>query len=191
MSLAFKEWHAIVGALVAGRQSIILRKGGIAEGKGGFQVSTKKFWLLPTRFHAQADKLKPAATPFLPRLDEPEQLTAYAELIHHRFIGEWSDVAALDPTHLWTESTLRERFEWSRPPGLHLLEVRVFRLLEPIQLALTSAQAGCKSWVNLPQDIAKVAATQVVAGPKAQPHPNIPNHLDFTKGNQGKEEMHK
>ena len=191
MSLAFKEWHAIVGALVAGRQSIILRKGGIAEGRGGFKIPTEKFWLLPTRFHAQAEKLKPAATPFLPRPDEPEQLTAYAELIRHRFVEDWNTVTALDHTHLWTQTTLRARFDWSQPPGLHLLELRVFRLLVPIDLALTPDQAGCKSWVDLPHDITQAVATQVDAGPKAQPHTNSQNHLHLSKRNQGKDEMHK
>ena len=34
---AFKEWAIVVDALGRGRQSVILRKGGIAEGRGGFR----------------------------------------------------------------------------------------------------------------------------------------------------------
>jgi len=33
---AFKEWQVIVDALAVGEQSLLLRKGGIAEGRGGF-----------------------------------------------------------------------------------------------------------------------------------------------------------
>ena len=33
---AFKEWHVVVEALAAGEQILLLRKGGIAEGRGGF-----------------------------------------------------------------------------------------------------------------------------------------------------------
>ncbi len=47
---AFKEWAAVCAALSAGRQTVILRKGGIAEGPGGFQPEHGEFWLLPTRF---------------------------------------------------------------------------------------------------------------------------------------------
>ena len=36
-----------------GREQIILRKGGIHEGRGGFQVDQPEFWLFPTLFHQQ------------------------------------------------------------------------------------------------------------------------------------------
>src|SRR5690606_11736877 len=65
MTPAFKEWHAIVGALAAGHQTLILRKGGIAEGRGGFRPRGEPFWLLPTAFHEQAEKLRPEAEPWL------------------------------------------------------------------------------------------------------------------------------
>ena len=58
---AFKEWHVIIEALGAGEQILILRKGGIAEGRLGFEVEAPRFWLFPTRFHAQLEKTKPAA----------------------------------------------------------------------------------------------------------------------------------
>ncbi len=38
MRIAFKEWAVIVDALGRGDQILILRKGGISEGRGGFQI---------------------------------------------------------------------------------------------------------------------------------------------------------
>ncbi|MED5454303.1 MAG: DUF1802 family protein, partial [Verrucomicrobiota bacterium] len=38
MKTAFKEWAVVIDALGRGEQIIILRKGGIHEGKGGFQM---------------------------------------------------------------------------------------------------------------------------------------------------------
>jgi hypothetical protein len=35
-SVGFKEWALVCEALGRGEQTIILRKGGIAEGRGGF-----------------------------------------------------------------------------------------------------------------------------------------------------------
>ena len=58
--IAFKEWAAVCAALAAGRQTIILRKGGIAEGPAGFVPQHGQFWLLPTRFHQRPEKLRPA-----------------------------------------------------------------------------------------------------------------------------------
>ena len=34
--MAFKEWAVVVDALLRGEQVIILRKGGLREGRGGF-----------------------------------------------------------------------------------------------------------------------------------------------------------
>src|SRR5687768_11757609 len=38
MRTAFKEWAIIVDALARGDQILILRKGGISEGREGFQI---------------------------------------------------------------------------------------------------------------------------------------------------------
>src|SRR5690606_24927268 len=121
----------------------ILRKGGIAEGRGGFRPRGEPFWLLPTAFHEQAEKLRPEAEPWL--LPAPDAasvkdtvaLTAWAELSEHRFIDNWPKLVALAPHHLWTEDTVRERFDWSQPPGLHVLVVRVHRLQEALPFQLT------------------------------------------------------
>ena len=49
--VAFKEWAAVCHALAAGIQSVILRKGGIAERGGSFHPEYSRFWLYPTYFH--------------------------------------------------------------------------------------------------------------------------------------------
>jgi hypothetical protein len=61
MRSAFKEWAVVVDALGRGEQILILRKGGLAEGPGGFQVEQREFLLLPTRFHQQRERVLPAA----------------------------------------------------------------------------------------------------------------------------------
>ena len=58
MSVGFKEWALICEALGHGEQSIILRKGGIAEGRAGFQFKHDDFFLFPTLFHEQIAQLK-------------------------------------------------------------------------------------------------------------------------------------
>jgi hypothetical protein len=49
----FKEWSLVCDALGAGAQSVILRKGGIHEGRGGFWWKHDRFFLFPTHFHEQ------------------------------------------------------------------------------------------------------------------------------------------
>ena len=165
---AFKEWHSIVEALVRGEQILILRKGGIAEGRGGFQVKAERFWLLPTYFHAQEQKLKPtiaADVPAKPAHSEaPASFTirCFAEITVHAFLSDWAAVARLNPFHRWSEATIRERFEWSKPPGLHAFIVRIHRLHEPFSVAATPELAGCKSWVELPNDFDSFASSPAV-----------------------------
>src|SRR4029077_8093936 len=57
-SVGFKEWAVVCEALGRGRQSIILRKGGIAEGRDGFLFKHQEFFLFPTWFHEQPPKVR-------------------------------------------------------------------------------------------------------------------------------------
>ena len=61
MQVAFKEWAVVIDALGRGDQILIFRKGGVAEGRGGFQVDHPEFLLFPTRFHQQRESVLPAA----------------------------------------------------------------------------------------------------------------------------------
>lgn len=183
---AFKEWHAIVEALGAGEQLLILRKGGISENRGGFDAAhASRFWLFPTQFHAQSEKTKPAASRFFTSLpaDGTVTLRYFAEITRHAFLSDWPAVAALDPHHLWTESAVREKFEWDQPPGLHAFVVRVHRLHTPVTLALTPDMAGCKSWIDLPCDFTTYPSAPVLDAPAFAtrtallPEPFKPVHL--------------
>jgi len=170
---AFKEWQMIVDALAAGEQSLLLRKGGIAEGRGGFDPElAERFWLFPTQFHAQREKTKPALAERLNSalgdpLDTRVTLTAYAEVTHRFFLADWSTVATLAPFHGWTEATVREKFNWGQPPGLHAMVVQVHRLDTPLTLERTPAMGGCKSWIGLPVGFAEHPSKPVA--PKMDP----------------------
>ncbi len=54
-----KEWATVVKALEHGKQTIILRKGGILETASGFNVESKKFSLFPTWEHQEINHVKP------------------------------------------------------------------------------------------------------------------------------------
>src|SRR6185369_4419172 len=57
MRTAFKEWAIVVDALGRGEQIMILRKGGISEGRGGFKMEHDEFLLFPSQFHQQRDSV--------------------------------------------------------------------------------------------------------------------------------------
>src|SRR3990172_12782181 len=60
---ALKEWAVVCRALADGRQTLLIRKGGIEEIKDGFQVTHRDFWLFPTYVHQKAADLIPAVHP--------------------------------------------------------------------------------------------------------------------------------
>ena len=152
VAVAFKEWAGVCAALSSGRQAIILRKGGVEEGPGGFSPEHPAFWLYPTFLHEGEQGLKwpsgrvPPADPGV----VPVDTLAVVESVRRVDSAEF--LPRLDPLHAWTEETARKRFDY-RSPGLWVLGVRIYRRPEPARLAVTPAYLGCKSWVPLDEPI--------------------------------------
>ena len=150
-SIGFKEWAIVCAALGRGRQSIILRKGGIAEGSEGFSFQHREFFLFPTWFHEQPQKVRDA------ELEMPEpspgriEVKYLARLEVARVISSWRIAEALEPLHILTPEVVRERFEYDQAPGLHVGFVRVFELSPAWTFVDEKKFGGCRSWVELPE----------------------------------------
>src|SRR4051794_22118702 len=126
-SVGFKEWALVCEALGRGEQSILLRKGGIAEGRDGFGFRYSEFFLFPTYFHEQVGKVQMADAQIPPGRDGEIEVRYFAKLVAQTKITSWEEAAALAPFHVLSESVVRERFEYMGA-GLHVALVRVFRL---------------------------------------------------------------
>src|SRR4051794_27585132 len=83
--VAFKEWAGVCDALEDGRQSLILRKGGIDEGPSGFVPEHPAFWLYPTRRHEgeQGLRVAPKRRPDLPAGQVDLATLAVVASVHH------------------------------------------------------------------------------------------------------------
>ncbi len=55
-SVGFKEWAIVCGALGRGDQTVILRKGGIAEGRAGFSFKYRKLFFSRHSFTSRSRK---------------------------------------------------------------------------------------------------------------------------------------
>ncbi len=165
--IALKEWAVVCAALAGGRQAISLRKGGLDEGPDGFRVRHGEFWLLPTQFHEGRESLTPEAEPLLTdtlaNLPPPGKIriAQYVVVDEVRRITDLDAVLRLGGLHIWSEATIRKRFAY-REPGLNLLQLRVYRLLQPLVVADTPEIAGCRSWVELPSELPTAGATPVL-----------------------------
>jgi hypothetical protein len=151
---ALKEWAVVCAALAAGRQTLILRKGGIAEGRAGFQVEHPVFWLLPTRFHQSPDELAPEAVPLLSELDALTppagqlRIDLRAQVVRVDRIQSAAELPHWTARQILSADNVRSRFHY-RAPGLFALTLRVFRRETPWLVADLSEYAGCHSWVEL------------------------------------------
>lgn len=158
LKIAFKEWAVVCKALAEGRQSIILRKGGIAESAGEFRPEHPRFWLYPTFLHEHREGIKPAAQPLLEQAiaERPSsglvRLSHFAEVAAVHRLLDWQQVEPLDDLHVWSTEAVKAKFNY-RTPGLYLLIVRLFRNPKPHDVMETAAYAGCKTWVELDREL--------------------------------------
>jgi len=149
----FKEWSMVCDALGAGEQSIILRKGGIHEGRSGFFWKHGAFFLFPTRFHEQSVQFPwPGGTaPECGDDDRPHTLTLFAVVEEKLQLTEWAQVESLRGFHFWTDETIRDRFDYTDNAGISLAFLRVWRLRDPWTFPHLPKYGGCRSWLDLPE----------------------------------------
>ncbi len=164
---AFKEWAIICRALAEGRQTIILRKGGIAENGDQFTPEHNRFWLYPTWLHQNAGALTEEGRALLAAVEEEKppqgvvRLSNYAEVVGVYRLHDIVGALKLAGLHLWSEETVEQRFLY-REPGLYVLAVRVYRVPHAVDLVETPAYAGCRSWVELDRQLPIDGATPVL-----------------------------
>jgi len=167
MSIGFKEWKLVCDALERGAQSIIIRKGGIAEGRAGFRFQHGEFFLFPTLFHEQVAKLKlPPGTP-LPALrdDGSHEVTLRARVEWTQDVADIAIVRRLAPFHIWQDAEIEKRFRYEEEkgkPGVSVAFLRIEKLSAPFVFPDSPKYGGCRSWIQLPELPESVVATPVL-----------------------------
>src|SRR5947207_15492075 len=107
MRLAFKEWAIVVDALGRGKQILILRKGGISEGREGFKPEHSEFLFFPTAFHQQRESVIDSAQRRFDEITLPTaneiRLEYFAQVIDARQLMTWQAAEALCGQHIWRD----------------------------------------------------------------------------------------
>jgi hypothetical protein len=154
--IAFKEWQVVCDALASGRQKIILRKGGIHEGRDGFSFAHEAFFLFPTRFHATSSQVREGEVHSLPEWRDGEilEITHFVRVPQAITLFNWEQVASLESHHIYADGTVRDRFFWqgrNMPSGsIHIAIAEVYALVKPWEIAYSPKFGGCRSWITLP-----------------------------------------
>ncbi|MGD0137653.1 MAG: DUF1802 family protein [Tepidisphaeraceae bacterium] len=152
LRVALKEWAVVCAALGSGRQIILLRKGGIYESAGEFEIEHRRFLLFPTYLHQNAAMLKDDEKSHLTVMTaEPQkiEISLAAEITDIIPMSDRATMDALNDEHIWSAGLIDMRFNYRPENPLYLLLVRAYRLARPTTIDNAPAYAGCKSWVPL------------------------------------------
>lgn len=169
MRVAFKEWASVVDALGSGQQIVILRKGGISEGRRGFQVEHAEFFLFSSYFHQQRDSVIDSAQERFDQLEslgpDPSRirLEFFAHVVSWRRLESLESAERLKGQHIWRDEVIARRFDWSVEKNIHALAVRVFRLPQIVEVPSLPEYGGCKSWIEFEDEIATEGSTPVLS----------------------------
>jgi hypothetical protein len=151
---ALKEWSAAVHAMLDGRQTVLLRKGGIHEKR--FRLDSSHFLFFPTVAHSHAQRVRPEHRQLLaPSADDSTPtdivLRAGAKVVAAVEVNQPERLEEIEPLHIWTQKSVRDdRLDFRPKHRLTVLVVQVSPLLEPERLPRKPEYAGCTSWVPLP-----------------------------------------
>lgn len=157
--LALKEWSIVCRALENGRQSILLRKGGILEYKEGFEISQKIFLLYPTLEHQSREYLQQDYLQEIELLiknngpnfvqDKINTITILARIEGMQEFNDETKLSKLEKYHIWNEKYVNMRMSYNPKKPMNALLLRIYKLPEPISVKVNPEWAGCKSWINI------------------------------------------
>jgi len=154
MMNGLKEWATVVKALEQGKQTVILRKGGILETASGFNIESKKFFLFPTWEHQETKHVKPEFHNFLNDVlgKKPNEgynkISSYSEVLYEKDIESNEIINQLSSFHVWSDSYIQERRNWMPEKPMKVVFLRTVKIPE-FNLPLEPEFSGCKSWVEL------------------------------------------
>ncbi|MCW2631031.1 DUF1802 family protein [Mycobacterium sp.] len=153
---ALKEWSAAVHAMLDGRQTVLLRKGGIGEKR--FAVTASRFLLFPTVAHSHTERVRPEHRDLLEAAagdstDDAVIVRAGAKVVAAVEVNRPEALEEIAQLHIWTAQSVRaDRLDFRPKHRLTVLVVQASPLVEPIRLTRTPEYAGCTSWVPLAVD---------------------------------------
>lgn len=170
-TLALKEWGAVAHALLDGRQTLLLRKGGIHERAFSVDEEAGGFVLFPTVAHSHAERVRPEHADLL-ELGAADVDDAAGTFVVRCGLTVVDAVAVARPErlgeiadlHIWTAASIQaDRLDFRPRHALQALVVQAYELPHPVTVERLDEYGGCKSWIDLPVAWDGVTGRQVHA----------------------------
>ena len=157
--LALKEWSIICKAMEEGKQTILLRKGGILEYKKGFEISQKLLLLYATLEHQTAEYLQSNYLQEYELLlkrnsseivqDKVNTIRIIARIEAMQEFHDHELLSKLEKYHIWNEKYVNMRMNYNPKKPMNALLLRIYKLSQPISIDVNPEWAGCKSWIDI------------------------------------------
>ena len=156
---ALKEWSAAVHAMLDGRQTVLLRKGGIHEKR--FEVGpglTGRFLLFPTVAHSHAERVRPEHRDLLEAAaadstEDAVMLRAGAKVVAAVEVNRPEALEEIAPLHIWTAESVRaDRLDFRPKHRLTVLVLQVSPLVEPLTAGADAGLRGLHQLGAHPRD---------------------------------------
>jgi hypothetical protein len=171
LSAALKEWAVAIRALREGRQVLLLRKGGIREEGGEFEVQTRDVLLFPTYEHQmeQAGMLQPCYGSWLQEeqrrkpSDDCVRMDAWARITDILVVRDFKALYTLKSQHIYDDALIRFRNENEPHKPLYALFLRAYELHSPVTMPMELDYYGCKSWITLTEPVETGSANPVLS----------------------------
>lgn len=168
-NIALKEWAVVCDELLAGRQVVLLRKGGILEQKKGFQIEHETFFLYPNTEHQSREQLKPEFHGRLASYGPPAKesgkiaIKGFCRVVDIVKTTDPAKLRALDAVSCWTQALFDMRINYKPEKPNFVVTVRAYRLPAVIEAAYHADYAGCHSWVPMKQELSGGGAAPVLS----------------------------
>ncbi len=165
--IALKEWAIVVEALASGEQLILVRKGGIRDPKGSFQLEHREFLLYPTLEHQNEEAVRPEFRKRLASLSQRAGSSAVPLKVYGgvAFCGQMRDparLAELTSYHVWTPEFFEQRIKYRPQAPTLVVVLRAYLLSKEVLHPVKPEYAGCKSWVPLSEPVPLEGAQPIV-----------------------------
>jgi hypothetical protein len=156
---ALKEWAVVCRALEHGRQSVLLRKGGIIEETRDFSLVERRFLLFPTYEHQDEGSVQDDYRAWFRETlaGRPDgdvvRMSSWAEVTDLFLTHDLDAMLDLAGLYAWSEDYIRMRMAYKPRKPMNIVVVRTWKLPAPVDVPVLEHFAGCKSWVPLDEPV--------------------------------------
>lgn len=171
LTVALKEWAVVQRSLLEGHQIILLRKGGLIEESGEFDLRAGQFLLYPT-FEHETERAGDVQPCFGQWLQEEEarkttpteiRIEAAAEVTDVLRVDDRAKLLTLAPQHIWSPQFIHGRYDWEPYKPVFVLLLRAYRLAAPVVRPVLRQYGGCRSWIELAEPVSTAGAVPAVS----------------------------